>query len=152
MSQMEDKKVRDQIGPSTAKFTGRERTATGDAAEATQPPGSNGRRADSLNTSRSEVEALKPGDKVIIRQNPHHPGAEGIVGTVLVFRLREGFGESDLVDVHYKHPKSGKGYTMPFGLSCLGSADPASLLALAEHHERIAAKLRAIAKTSDPTA
>jgi len=94
---------------------------------------------------------MKPGDKVIIRQNPHHPGAEDIVGTVVVFRPGEGFAGSDLVDVHYKHPTNGKGYTMSFGLSCLGAADPASLLALAEHHEAIASKLRTMAKASSST-
>ena len=92
---------------------------------------------------------MKPGDKVIIRQNPHHPGAEDIVGTVVVFRPGEGFGGCDLVDVHYKHLKDGKGYTMPFGLSCLGAAVPTSLIALAEHHEAVAAKLRALAEASN---
>jgi len=32
---------------------------------------------------------MEPGTKVIIRQNPHHPGAENIVGTVIVFRPGE---------------------------------------------------------------
>jgi hypothetical protein len=40
---------------------------------------------------------------------------------------------------------------MPFGLSCLASADPASLIELAEHHEPSAAKRRVLAKASDPT-
>lgn len=90
---------------------------------------------------------MDPGTKVIIRQNPHHPGAEDIVGTVIVYRPKEGFGNSDLVDVHYKHSKDGKGYTMPFGLACLGPANPESLIALAEHYEALAAKLREMAKT-----
>ena len=34
---------------------------------------------------------LKAGDKVIIPQNPHHPGVDGIVGTVVVYRPSEGF-------------------------------------------------------------
>ncbi len=93
----------------------------------------------------SHAEAhLQPGDKVIIRLNPYHPGAEDIVGTVVVFCPGEGFGACDLVEVHYKHPRDGKGHTMPFGLSCLGPADQASLLALAERHEAIAAAIRGL--------
>jgi len=88
---------------------------------------------------------MEPGTKVIIRQNPHHPGAEKIVGTVTVFRPGEGFAGCDLVDVYYKNPHDGKGYTLPFGLSCLGSADSGSLIALAEQYEIIAAKLRELA-------
>jgi len=88
---------------------------------------------------------MEPGQKVIIRQNPHHPGAENIVGTVTVFRPEEGFAGCDLVDVHYKNPRDGKRYTMPFGMSCLGPADPGSLIALAEHYEAMAAKLRELA-------
>ena len=34
---------------------------------------------------------------------------------------------------------------MPFGMSCLGPADPGSLIALAEHYEAMAAKLRELA-------
>ena len=59
---------------------------------------------------------LRPGHKVIIRQNPHHPGVDDIVGTVIVHRPGEGFGGCDLVDVHYKNPKDGKGYTMEIRL------------------------------------
>jgi len=97
---------------------------------------------------------MEPGTKVIIRQNSHHLGAENIVGTVIVFRPGEGFGGCDLVDVHYKHPRDGKGYTMPFGLAYLGPADPASLISLpehAEHYEMMAAKLRAMAKVDKNT-
>jgi len=43
--------------------------------------------------------------------------------------------------------RTGKGYTMPFGLACLGPANPESLIALAEHYEALAAKLREMAKT-----
>ena len=49
---------------------------------------------------------LKPGDKVLIRLNPHHAGAADIVGTVVEFRRGAGFGACDLVAVHYKHPKT----------------------------------------------
>jgi len=88
---------------------------------------------------------MQPGDKVIIRLNPHHPDAVDIVGTVIVFRPGAGFGGCDLADVHYKHPKTGDGHTAPFGLACLGSADASALIALAERHERAAAKLRTLA-------
>jgi len=43
---------------------------------------------------------MEPGTKVIIRRNPHHHRAEDIVGTVIVYRPKEGFGDSGLVDVH----------------------------------------------------
>lgn len=89
---------------------------------------------------------MEPGTRVIIRQNPHHPGAEDIVGTVVVFRPGEGFAGCDLVDIHYRTRRDGKGHTMPFGMSCLGPADPSSLLLLAEQHEAAAAKLREMAK------
>jgi len=90
---------------------------------------------------------LKPGDKVIIRHNPHQPGIDGIVGTLIVYRPNEEFGDCDLVDVHNKNPKDDKGYTMPFGLACLGASDAVSLVALAERYEAIAAQLREIVYT-----
>jgi hypothetical protein len=89
---------------------------------------------------------MKRGDLVIICSNPHHPGAENIAGTVVRFRPREGFGGSDLVDVRYDHPRNGRRFTSPFGLSCLGPADPASLISLAKRYERLAAKLRKLAE------
>jgi len=88
---------------------------------------------------------MKPGDKVVIHLNPYQPAAVGIPGTVVVYRPGEGFGRCDLVDVHYKNPWDGKGYTLPFGLSCLGSADPVSLLQLADHYETLARQLRVLA-------
>lgn len=88
---------------------------------------------------------MEPRQKVIIRQSPHHPGAENIVGTVAVFRPGEGFACCDLVDVHYKNPRDCKEYTMSFGMSYLGPADQGSLIALAEHYEAMAAKLRELA-------
>jgi len=90
---------------------------------------------------------LCPGDKVIIRQNPHDPRAEGIVGTVMVYRAGAGFGGCDLVDVHYKRPSDGQGFTLPFGLCCLDAATRAELVRLAEYHERLAAGLRSLADT-----
>ena len=91
---------------------------------------------------------LKPGDRVIITANPHDPRAENVVGTVVVFRPGEGFGNSHLVDVHYKSPRDGKGCTMCFGLSCLGPATPDALIRLAEHHEAEAARLRSLVKAA----
>jgi len=89
---------------------------------------------------------LRPGDKVIIRQNPHDPRAEGIVGTVIVYRAGAGFGGCDLVDVRYKRPSDGRGSTLPFGLCCLQATTPAELTRLVERYERLAAHLRALAK------
>jgi len=40
---------------------------------------------------------MEPGTKVIIRQNPHHHGAEDIVGAVVSYRSREGFGGCDML-------------------------------------------------------
>jgi len=85
---------------------------------------------------------LRPGDKILIRQNPHDLRAENIIGTVIVFRPGAGFAGSDLVDVHYKHPRDGRGFTLPFGLTCLASAAPADLIQLAEHYEQLAGSLR----------
>lgn len=89
---------------------------------------------------------MKPGEKVIIRQNPHDPTAVNIVGTVIVFRKGAGFAGSDLVDLHYKHPATGKGFTFPFALACLSAADSAALISLAERYERLAAQFRVLAK------
>jgi hypothetical protein len=96
---------------------------------------------------RRQADRLRPGDKVIIRQNSHDPRAEGIVGTVMVYRAGAGFGGCDLLDVHYKRPSDGQGSTLPFGLCCLDAATPAELIRLAEHHERLAAGLRSLADT-----
>ena len=85
---------------------------------------------------------MEPATKVIIRQNPHHPGAIDIVGTVTGFRPGEGFGGSDLIDVRYKHPKTGKRHAMPFNRSCLESATSAALTELAKRYEAIAMELR----------
>jgi len=94
-----------------------------------------------------EPGVLRPGDKVLIRQNPHDLRAENIIGTVIVFRPGAGFGGSDLVDVHYKHPRDGRGFTLPFGLTCLASATPAELIQLAENYEHLARSLRDTAES-----
>lgn len=88
---------------------------------------------------------MRPNDLIIIRRNPHHPGADGIVGTITACRPEEGHGGSDLIDVRYVNPKDGKSYTMPFGPDCLDIADEASLISLAEHHEALAERHQALA-------
>jgi len=85
---------------------------------------------------------MEPGTKVIIRHNPHHPGAVDIVGIVIGCRPGEGFGGVDLVDVCYMHPITRKRHTMPLNSSCLESATPAALNELAERYEAIAIDLR----------
>ncbi|RLB93275.1 MAG: hypothetical protein DRH50_08205 [Deltaproteobacteria bacterium] len=85
---------------------------------------------------------MEPGTKVIIRQNPHHPIAVDIVGIVIRFRPGKGFGGTDLVDVRYKHPKTGKRHTMPVNCSCPELGTPAALTELAERYEAIAFDLR----------
>ena len=88
---------------------------------------------------------MKPGSTVIIRTNPHHPAAVDIPGTVKAFRHGEGFGGCDLVDVRYEHPRDGKVHTMPFAATCLCFGDRETLVALADRHETIAARIRTIA-------
>jgi hypothetical protein len=85
---------------------------------------------------------MEPGTKVIIRQNPHHPGAVDIVGIVTGFRPGEGLGGADLVDVCYWHPRTGKQHTMPLNSSCMDSASPEALNKLAERYEMLSLELR----------
>ena len=87
---------------------------------------------------------MDPGTKMIIRQNPHHHGAEDIVGTVVSYRSREGFGGCDMVDIRYVHPKTGQQYTMPFRISCLETVISAALVSLVERYETIADELRGL--------
>ena len=85
---------------------------------------------------------MESGTRVIIRRNPHHSDAVDIVGIVVGLRPGVGFGGADLVDVRYKHPRSGEQHIMPFNRSCLESATPAALTELAERYESIASDLR----------
>lgn len=85
---------------------------------------------------------LKAGDKVIIRRNPHHADAGGIVGTLVQLRAGHGFGGSDLVVVRYVRPHDGKCYTMPFAMPCLEPATQSALRVLAERHEVAATAVR----------
>ncbi|MGD0899948.1 MAG: hypothetical protein ABR915_19105 [Thermoguttaceae bacterium] len=50
---------------------------------------------------------LEPGDHVVNRRNPHDQRAEDIDDTVITFQPSVGFGGCDLVNVHYKHPRTG---------------------------------------------
>jgi hypothetical protein len=85
---------------------------------------------------------MEPGTKVIIRQNPHHPGAVDIVGTIASFRPGEGFGGAALVDICYRHPKTGKRQTMPLNSSCIEPVSPGALNELATRYETMALELR----------
>lgn len=84
----------------------------------------------------------KPGDPVMILDNPHHPDAIGIVGEVVSFRPGASL---DLVDVRYQRPRDGSEHVMPFGTAGLDPGDRAALLARATRHDEQAAKLRAMA-------
>ncbi|MGE4157698.1 MAG: hypothetical protein AB7F75_01220 [Planctomycetota bacterium] len=92
-----------------------------------------------------------PGDKVLIRLNPYHLGAKDIVGSVVCCRPGEGFAGSDLVDVRYKHPRTGKWHTRPFGLPSIEAATPISILILADRHEATALALRRLLTKLTPT-
>jgi len=48
----------------------------------------------------------------------------------------------DLIDVRYKHPKTGKRHTVPLNRSCLESATAAALTELVKRYEAIAMELR----------
>ena len=70
---------------------------------------------------------LKPGQKVVIRFNPHHSDMKGLMGTVVALQPKGGFGGCDLALVRYRHPRSGKTCTLPFALTLLeliGSTAP----------------------------
>ena len=85
---------------------------------------------------------METATKVIIRQNPHHPGAVDIVGTVAGFRPGEGFGGADLVDICFRHPKTGKRHTMPLNSCCIEPVSPEVLTKLAKEYEAMALELR----------
>jgi hypothetical protein len=91
---------------------------------------------------------IKVGTQVLININPHHSGAENILGTITAARLGEGFAGCDLVDVTYEHPGTGETHTMPFSLEKLSMGNSAALAACAERHEAIAAEYRRLAVQS----
>ena len=57
---------------------------------------------------------MKPGDKVIIKFNPFHKGAEQIIGTIKDYKGERICG-SDIYYVEYLNPQDGKSYVMPLG-------------------------------------
>jgi len=80
---------------------------------------------------------MEPGTNVIIHQKPQHPRVVDIVGIVTGFRPGKGFGGADLVDVCYRHPRTGKQHTMPLNSSCMDSASPEALNKLVKHYEAL---------------
>ena len=94
----------------------------------------------------SNANPYEPGSRVVIRHNPHTPGAENIVGTVIAYHPRAGFGGCDLADVEYEDPRDGQVHVMPFGTANLSPGSPAALLEMAERYETLASELRQLAR------
>jgi hypothetical protein len=84
---------------------------------------------------------LSPGDKVIIRANPHDSRAENVLGTVKAVRAAAGHGGDDLIDVCYPG-RDGKPVTLCFGRGCLALATRGAVIKLAEQLEAAARALR----------
>ena len=89
--------------------------------------------------------SFKPGSRVVIRFNPHHEGADGIMGEVTSFEAGTGFMGCDLAYVRYQHPRDSEVHVMPFSTANLELGDRQALLARATRHDEQAAKLRAMA-------
>jgi hypothetical protein len=90
---------------------------------------------------------MKEGDKVIIKFNPHHNGADRIVGTVKSMEPRPGgLRVCDLAYVEYENPHDGRVYVLPFGLNNLQPTSYQSLIDLAEFHENLATQYRELAE------
>jgi hypothetical protein len=81
---------------------------------------------------------MKPGDKVIITFNPHHDGADKIIGTVKGIQPGAGVCKCDLVNVEYTNPHDGRVYVRPFGLHNIQVTSVDALVDLALYHEAIA--------------
>ncbi len=88
---------------------------------------------------RSDV---NPGDKVMIRHNPHREDASHIVGTVERVERGMGFQGCDLVYVRYVEPWSGEEETLPFAPGNLVFGRAPRLVEIAERLERQAGMLR----------
>jgi hypothetical protein len=88
---------------------------------------------------------MNPGDKVIIKFNPFHKGAEQIIGTIVDYKGEKICG-SDIYYVEYTNPADGKSHTMPFGHLNLQDTSEADLNKLAKHHESLASEYRELAK------
>jgi hypothetical protein len=90
---------------------------------------------------------MKKGDKVIIVYNPHHKGAEQIIGTIKDYKGERICG-SDIYYVEYTNPADGKTHVMPLGHLNLQATSEADLNKLAEHHESLAREYRELAKSA----
>jgi hypothetical protein len=86
--------------------------------------------------------SIQPGSRVVIRFNPHHEGADDIVGEVTAFEAGAGFMGCDLAYVRYQHPRDGEQHVMPFSTANLVVGDRTALLARATRHDEQAARLR----------
>ena len=62
---------------------------------------------------------LKPGQKVLIRFNPHHSGVKDAPGTIVTLHPGAGFAGCDLARVRYRHPVSGRRIVRPISLAFL---------------------------------
>ena len=82
------------------------------------------------------------GAPVLIKSNPHHPAAVNVTGTVVGYRVGEGFGGCDLVDVEYQDTLEETIHIRPFAPGLLAPMDAESLIRMAEHHEALSAELR----------
>lgn len=80
---------------------------------------------------------MKPGDRVLITDNPHHARTSCTLGTVVALRQHAGFAGLDLIEVEYEDPLTGDSYVRPF--------DPTSLLTEGELLERLAARYENLA-------
>ncbi len=90
---------------------------------------------------------VNPGDKVMIRYNPHREDASHIVGTVERVEHGTGFGGCDLVYVRYVEPWSGEEEMMPFAPGNLVFGGAPRLVEIAERLERQGAMLREMVHT-----
>ncbi len=92
------------------------------------------------------------GDKIIIKFNPHHDGADQILGVVKGIHPRAGVGGCDLIDVEYDNPRDGKRYVYPFGRhNLLESGSAADFQKLAGHYEALAIFCKHMAQSLSKT-
>lgn len=88
------------------------------------------------------------GDKVIVKFNPHHTGADQIIGVVKGIHPQAGVGGCDLVDVEYVNPGNGQTYKYPFGRhNLLESGSAADFQKLAGHYEALASFCKHMAQS-----
>ena len=88
---------------------------------------------------------FEPGSSVVIRYNPFHEHAKGIVGTVVAFRPGTGFAGCDLAEVEYEDPWTGEVHTLPFSTANVSPGEPQALRKLAMRYEQMATELRELA-------